>query len=80
MNPEVPVRVRLVTPLEEAERRGSGFMTRKEMVRLHPSRLIDRRGREVRPLLLEGATGRAQAGLQNPPNEVRLLGRLPIPE
>lgn len=42
VNPEVPVRVRLVTPLEEAERRGGGFMTRRKMVRLHPSR---RRGR-----------------------------------
>ena len=32
------MRLRLVTPLEEAERRGGGFMTRGKVVRLHPSR------------------------------------------
>lgn len=39
------MRVRLVTPLEEAERLGGGFITRRQMVRLHPSRPRCGRGR-----------------------------------
>lgn len=61
-HPEVPVGVRPITPLGDAWRR-DGSHEPGAAVRFRPSR--------------PRATGRARAGLQDRPCEVRFLGRLP---
>ena len=64
VTPEVPVRIRLITPLEVAQRLSGGFMTRRTVVRLHPSR--------------PQAAGWAPAGFQTLLSGVRSFGRLPF--